>query len=239
MLRGIERQPGLLIVGAMTSLAELERACADALPEYARMLYWFGSPPIRNAGTLGGNIANGSPIGDTMPALYVLNGEIELTGTSGARRVNINEFYTAYRQTVMAPDELITRIFIPLPADDEVFKLYKISKRKDLDISAFTAAFWMRRSNGVIVDARIAYGGVGPMIIRLRRTEEFLRSNTFAEEVFDEAAELARREITPISDVRGSSEYRFQLAENIMRKFFLDAATAMDTRSTGYQPVRQ
>jgi xanthine dehydrogenase small subunit len=236
-LRGIGRENDTLVVGATASLSELERACAEALPEYARMLHWFGSPPIRNAGTLGGNIANGSPIGDTMPALFVLNSEIELTGTTGARRVNINDFYTGYRKTVMSDDELITRVFISLPAEGEIFKLYKISKRKDLDISAFTAAFWLRRSNGLIVDARIAYGGVGPVILRLRRTEEFLRGNTFSEEVFDEAAELARQEITPISDVRGSSEYRFQLAENVLRKLYADHTG--DACSSGILPAHQ
>lgn len=223
-LRGIARIGDTLAAGATASLSDLEAACADALPEYARMLNYFGSPPIRNAGTLGGNIANGSPIGDTMPALFVLNAEIELAGISGARRVNINDFYTGYRKTVLADDELITRVFIPLPAADETFKLYKISRRKDLDISAFTAAFWLRRSNGLIVEARVAYGGVGPVILRLRHAEELLRGNTFSEEIFDEAAQAARGEITPISDVRGSSEYRSQLAENVMKKFYIDAS---------------
>jgi xanthine dehydrogenase small subunit len=223
-LRGISRENDTLSVGATTSLTDLERACADAMREYARMLYYFGSPPIRNAGTLGGNIANGSPIGDTLPALYVLEAEIELTGASGSRRVNINDFYAGYRQTLMSCDELITRVFIPLPVNGEIVKLYKVSKRKDLDISAFTAAFWMRARDGAIDNIRIAYGGVGPNIIRLRKTEELLRGARLDEAIFDEAAESARREITPISDVRGSADYRFQLAENVMRKFFVEVS---------------
>ena len=108
------------------------------------MLNWFGSPLIKNAGTLGGNIANGSPIGDTMPALYVLNAEIELTSSAGARRVNINDFYTGYKKSVRRTDELLSRVFIPLPAPSDLFKLYKISKRKDLDISTLTGAIWMQ-----------------------------------------------------------------------------------------------
>jgi xanthine dehydrogenase small subunit len=232
MLRGIERENDELVVGATTSLADLERACADAMPEYARMLYYFGSPPIRNAGTIGGNIANGSPIGDTMPALYVLDAEIELIGASGSRRVNINDFYTGYRQTVMVCDELIARVFIPLPGNGETIKLYKVSKRKDLDISAFTAALWMRANDdGAIDGIRIAYGGVGPNIIRLRKTEDMLRGARLDEATFNEAAESARREITPISDVRGSADYRCQLAENVMRKFFVDVTDAAATKS--------
>ena len=225
-LREIYRERDTLVVGATATLSELERACADALPEYARLLYWFGSPPIRSAATLGGNIANGSPIGDTMPALYVLDAEIALTGARGARRVNINDFYTGYRKTVMAADELITRVFIPLPGSGELFKLYKVSKRKDLDISAFTAAVRMRVSGGTIEEARIAYGGVGPNIIRLRKTESFLHGRPLDEDVMREAGRIARTEIAPISDVRGGAEYRAQLGQNILRKFFHDVVDA-------------
>ena len=258
-LREVRRDGDALIVGATATLSELERACAGALPEYARLLYWFGSPPIRNAGTLGGNIANGSPIGDTMPALYVLDAEIELTGINGARRVNINDFYTGYRKTVMAADELITRVFIPLPDTDEIFKLYKVSKRKDLDIAAFTAAIWMRVSahglgvspehsppqrlshgrdaRATIEDARLAYGGVGPNIIRLRQTEAFLRGKGLTPGVLADAGRMARTEISPISDVRGGAEYRAQLAENILRKFFHDVSEADDAGGNGhYEP---
>ncbi len=232
-LREIRQEDGMLVVGATATLSEMESACADTIPEFARMLYWFGSPPIRNAGTLGGNIANGSPIGDTMPALYVLNGEIELMGTSGSHRVNINDFYTGYKRSISKPEELITRIFIPVPGPDEIFKLYKISKRKDLDISAFTAAFWMKLDAGRIDDIRIAYGGVGPNIIRLRRCEEFLRGNPFTHETMRQAGKLARTEINPISDVRGSAEYRAQLAENMMRKFWFDVAGTDGTDGNG------
>jgi xanthine dehydrogenase small subunit len=226
-LRTIEVNDGVITAGALASLTQLERICTDALPEYARLLYWFGSPPIRNAGTIGGNIANGSPIGDTMPALYVLNGEIELTGSGGARRVNINDFYDGYRHNVSRPDELITRVFIPLPAASDIFKLYKISRRKDLDISAFTAAIWMRRNGGEIIeDMRIAYGGVGPNIIRLRKTEQYLRGNALTLETARQAGRIARTEIAPITDVRGSGEYRAQLGENIMRKLYLDLSAS-------------
>jgi xanthine dehydrogenase small subunit len=142
---------------------------------------------------------------------------------NGARDVNINDFYTGYRTTVAAADELITRVFIPLPAPSEIFKLYKISRRKDLDISAFTAAIWIKRNGGeVIEDCRIAFGGVGPVILRLRRTEDFLRGNALTAASVDEAGRIARSEITPITDVRGSKEYRLRLGENILRKFYVE-----------------
>lgn len=226
-LRTIEVSDDTITAGALASLTQLERACTHALPEYARLLYWFGSPHIRNAGTIGGNIANGSPIGDTMPALYVLNAEIELTGIAGARRVNINGFYDGYRHNVSRPDELITRVIIPRPAASDIFKLYKISRRKDLDISAFTAAIWMRRNGGEIIeDVRIAYGGVGPNIIRLRKTEDYLRGNALTLESARDAGRIARGEIAPITDVRGSAEYRAQLGENILRKLYSELSSS-------------
>ncbi len=225
-LRQIRVQDGAIIAGALASISDLEQISRGALPEYSRLLYYFGSPPIKNAGTIGGNIGNGSPIGDSMPALYVLNAEIELTGVTGARWININDFYIGYRQNVSKPDELITSIRIPIPARDDIFKLYKVSKRKDLDISAFTAAIWMRRTGETIVDTRIAYGGVGPNIIRLRKTEEFFLGKALDEETNLNAGELARQEITPISDVRGSAEFRALLGRNILRKFFAEMTHA-------------
>jgi xanthine dehydrogenase small subunit len=222
-LNDVTLEDGVLVVGANATLTQVERRSAEIVPEFAQMLWRHGSPLIRNSGTLAGNIANGSPIGDTMPALYVLNGEIELTGLSGSRRVNINDFYTGYRKTVIAPDEIITRVLMPIPKRDEQFRLYKVSKRHDLDISTFTAAFWMRRENGVIGEIRIAYGGCGPNIIRLRKTEANLVGKPFNEAEIESAAEIARAEITPISDVRGDAEYRFTLAENVLRKFYFDA----------------
>src|SRR5205814_1818683 len=162
---------------------------------------------------------NGSPIADALPALYVLNGEVQLTGLGGARRVNINDFYTGYKRTVMAADELITAVRIPRPRDGESLRLYKVSKRFDVDISTFTAAIWLKLEGRTIADVRIAYGGVGPNILRLPRTEAFLRGKSIDEELFHQAGPLARSEITPISDVRGSADYRYQLAQNILLKF--------------------
>jgi xanthine dehydrogenase small subunit len=221
-LRTIEVTDDAVSAGATATITELETVTAKVLPEYSRFLKWFGSPPIKNAATIGGNIANASPIGDTMPALFVLDAEIELTGTNGSRRVNINHFYTGYRKTAMRPDELITSIRIPLPRSDEHFKLYKVSRRKELDISAFAAAIWMKVEERQIIDCRIACGGVAPTIIRLPVVEEFLKGRDFEQNTFQEASKLARAEVRPISDVRGSAGYRTQLAGNILLKFFAE-----------------
>lgn len=230
-LRTIAHGVEVLTVGACATLADLERETQDCCPELNAMLRRHGSPLIRNAATLAGNIANGSPIGDAMPALFVLGAEIELAGRGGTtRRVDINDFYTGYRTNVMRSDELIARVHIPLPSPYDMFKLYKVSKRYDLDISSFMAAFHATLRGGVIERIRIAYGGVGPVILRLPKTEAFLTGQLLNEQTMIAAGELARMEITPISDVRGSAEFRLQLGANIVRRFHADVAALDATR---------
>jgi xanthine dehydrogenase small subunit len=113
---------------------------------------------------------------------------------------------------------------VPLPAKDELFKLYKVSKRKDLDISTFSAAIWMRLKAGTIVDARLAYGGVGPTIVRLRQTEQQLRGRAMSGETMAAVNEIVQSEISTISDVRGSAEYRRLLAGNVLRRLSAELA---------------
>ena len=214
---------GMLVVGGRTSLAQLESAVRDRVPELARIMERFGSPQIKNAGTLAGNIANASPIADTLPFLFVMGAHLELAGTAGTRVVPIGSFYKGYKSLDLGGDEIITRILIPLPAEGETLRLYKVSKRSHLDISSFTAAMLMTRTDGRIDAMRVAYGGVAPVVMRLPKTEEFLAGRPIARETFARAGEIAREEISPISDVRGTKEYRLQLAANVMQKFYYDA----------------
>ncbi len=218
----VEILDGWISVGARASLVQLERSIEDIYPELHRMLNVFGSPQIKHAGTLSGNIANGSPIGDTLPFLFVTDSEVEVTGVSGTRRISMNHLYTGYKTLDMRPDEMITCVWIPMPRPDETLRLYKVSRRKHLDISTFTAAVRMQKSGDDIEDIRIAYGGVGPTVLRLPKTEAFLNGSRFSEANFREAGKIARSEITPISDVRGLQDYRFQLAENILLKFYTE-----------------
>jgi len=234
-LMNVSHLPGLreltlshneLVVGARTTLSELEDFTRDTLPELHKMLWLFGSPQIRNAGTLAGNIANASPIADTLPFLHVIEAEIELFGTKGSRRVNINKFYQGYKQLDMSADEMITQIIIPLPAPEEIVKLYKVSRRQNLDISSFTAAFRLKLSAGKIERISIAYGGVAPVIVRLRKTEDFLAGKPLELDILEEAGDIAVSEISPISDVRGSSDFRNTLAANILKKLYFETKTA-------------
>jgi xanthine dehydrogenase small subunit len=225
---------GVWSIGAGVTLADLEREAAERLPTYAAMLARFGSPPIKYAGTLGGNLVNGSPIGDTIPALLVLNAEAEIAGGAGSRRVNLNEFYTGYRRTVLKPDELLAAVHVPLPKDDELLACYKVSKRRDLDISSFTAAVWMKAEGDTIGAMRIAYGGVAATVVRLPQTEAALVGQPLKEATWRNAGRIARSEIKPISDVRGSAEYRSTLAANILVKFGREYGGAQAAATNGH-----
>jgi xanthine dehydrogenase small subunit len=213
-------EDNVLLVGGKVTLARLEQFVQDLIPELYDMLWVFGSPQIKNAGTLAGNIVNASPIADTIPFLYVTDAELDLVGVTGARRVKVGSFYKGYKKLDLLADEIVRQIRIPLPGGNEILKLYKVSKRKNLDISTFTAAFKMQLAQDKIDSARIAYGGVAPTVLYLPKTEAYLAGKPFAEKTFVEAGLIARGEITPISDVRGDAEYRFGLAETILLKLF-------------------
>jgi xanthine dehydrogenase small subunit len=217
-LNELRDEDGTIVAGANATLADFETFIADRIPELAKILAIFGSPQIKNAGTLVGNIANGSPIGDTLPYLFVAGATLELNG--GTRTVPIDRFYLGYRQFDLRPDEIITCVRIPIIRD--TLRLYKVSRRKDLDISAFTAAIRLAVTGDRITRATVAYGGVAPTVIRLPRAEAFLTGKSLTLDTFEQAGRIARDEIKPISDVRGSADYRLQLAENIMAKCWYD-----------------
>jgi xanthine dehydrogenase small subunit len=233
-LNDLTIEHGNLIIGARVTLEQLAQFTIDSVPELSRMLWIFGAPQIRHAGTMAGNIANGSPIGDTLPFLFVMEAEVEVHGVQGSRRIPICSFYTGYKQMDMAPDELITRIIVPLPQSDERLRLFKVSRREHLDISSLGAAFLVATESGGegslprIEYARVALGGVGPTTVRLPRSELYLRGKEFSFETFEQAGVIAVSEISPISDVRGSSDFRNQLAENIFLKFFCSFEDAED-----------
>jgi xanthine dehydrogenase small subunit len=218
----LEVVDGELRAGMRTTWLQLEHWARSAWPELHRIIVRFGSSQIRTMSTLVGNIVNGSPIADSLPMLYVLHARIQLLGRRGPRDVDVNDFFLGYKRLDLRPDELVTGVCIPLVAADQVLRLYKVSKRNDLDISTFTAAILLELTDGVVQLARVAYGGVGPTVLRLPGVESFLLGKPFTSQTMGRAGELARREITPISDVRGEADYRSALAENILLKCYHD-----------------
>jgi len=234
-LLSLARVPGLgsitrtregVAIGANVTWTQLEHYAKEALPELHQMIIRFGSPQIRNVSTLVANVAHGSPIADSLPFLCVMEAELELAALAGTRRVKIQEFYKGYKVKDLARDEIITRVLLPLPSADELLKLYKVSRRNDLDIATFGAAIRVRREGATISRAQVAYSGVGPTVVRLPATEAFLQGKVPTETTFRAAGQVARSEIQPISDVRGTRDFRLLLAENILLKFYCDCLEA-------------
>jgi xanthine dehydrogenase small subunit len=223
-LKKIDREGDVLSVGAGVTWAELEARARAIHPAIAEMTRRFGSPQIRSFATLAGNIAYGSPVADSLCLLMIVEAELELAGVSGTRRMGIEDFYQGAKRTRIAAGEIITRVLIPLPARDEIVKLYKVSKRKEMDVSTFRAGIRIGRRADLIDRAAVAFAGVGPTVRRLRETEAFLEGRPFTEETFRQAGLRARAEIEPISDHRGSRDYKLRLAGNILLKFYLDWA---------------
>ncbi len=209
-----------LQVGALVTWDELLRHCETHLPEFARLLTRFGGPQIRAVGTVGGNLANASAIADAFPFLSVLDTTLQLASVRGQRTLGLAEFLKANHQTALDRDELLVGVTIPRPAPQDRLRLYKVSRRRDLDISTITAAIRIADEGGRITRAAIAVGGAGPTVRRLAQVEAWLLGRPFDEETFRQAGELAAREVTPWSDVRGSADYRRQLVGGLVRRFF-------------------
>lgn len=224
-LNQLEVIDGKLIIGAAVTWAEIEAFTRERLPEYYDIIARFGSPQIRHAGTLVGNLANASPIADSIPFHYVAESTIRLASVRGEREVPIEQFYLDYKQLDLKPDEVIVRVSTPLPKEQTRLKLYKISKRRDMDISTVTVASWLEMKGEIVREARLATGGVGPTVVRLPLAEEMLTGQPLSLETMRAAGQQARDEILPISDVRGSADYRLQLVENLFAKCYYDLCT--------------
>jgi xanthine dehydrogenase small subunit len=230
-LRGIEVEESAggatLVAGPLATWTDMLAVCSERCGEAVAVLEAFGGPQIRHVGTLGGNIVNGSPIADSLPLLFAMEATLDLASVNGTRSVPIEAFYKGYKQLDLAADELLVRVRMPLPAPGDILRLVKVSRRRDLDISTFTSAVHMRREADTISAARVAFGGVGPTVVRMRRTEAALAGQSFTEETFRRAGEVAVGEIRPLTDVRGSGDYRFQLARNVLLKFFHEQQVAV------------
>lgn len=211
-----------LVIGAGVTWSQIEDFSRDAIPEYHAILTRFGSPQVRHVGTLVGNLANASPIADSIPFHYVAESTIELASLRGSRQIAIDQFYLGYKKLDMAADEAILRVRTPLPTDATQLKLYKVSKRRDMDISTVTLAFWIERDGDTIAECRMAAGGVGPTVVRLPLAEQALVGQPLSLDAMRAAGRIARGEVTPITDVRGSAEFRGQLIENLFAKYWHD-----------------
>jgi len=217
-----------LTIGAGATWTAIERAVAGTVPEYHHLLTRFGSPQVRNMGTIGGNLASGSPIADSVPFHLVLDTVLELASIRGRRLVRLEDFYQGYRKTILEPDELIVRIQTRLPTKNERLRLFKVSKRRDMDISTVTFAMLANIANDTIVEAKVAVGGIGPQVMRIAPAEAFMRGKPWTPETLRAAGRIVRQHVTPWTDVRGGADYRRQLAENLMVKSYYPAESSVD-----------
>ena len=212
-------------IGAATNLTRLNETLGDEYPEIADMLYLFGSRQIRNRATLGGNLVTASPIGDSAPVLLALGGSVVLASANDERTLPVDEFFIEYRKTALSPGEILKCVIVPRFENGAITrrKFYKVSKRREMDISTVAACFVIQfDDSGTISKARLAFGGVAAMPSRARETERVLIGKKWDETALGQALPRLESEFRPISDVRGSATYRQRLIVDLLRKFFYD-----------------
>lgn len=227
-LKKIELTKSHLEIGSAVSLTDAVPAIIEAYPALDELMLRFASPPIRNAATLGGNIANGSPIGDSMPALMVLQTSLILRSASGRRKVALDDFYKEYMVNELRTGEFIETIRIPLPGDDVLLRSYKISKRFDQDISAVCAAFLLRLDGGKIVSVRIAFGGMAATVRRAPNCEQAMTGQPWSDDSIERCLGALGRDFTPIDDMRSTANYRLRVAQNLFRRLYHDINGELD-----------
>ncbi len=226
-LRKIERYRHHIAIGAAVTLTDAYAALVQDRPQLKTFANRFAGLPVRNSGTLGGNVANGSPIGDSMPLLIALGASVVLMskrkGQIAHREFPLEKLYTGYRKNVMAPDELLAWIKVPLPVSGEVLKAYKISKRYDDDISAVCLVVQMTVAAGKVAKVSIGAGGVAATPLRAVQTEAALLGQTWTADTAMAGAAALRAEFQPISDMRASAAYRSEVLGNLMQRFWLES----------------
>ncbi|NBE06796.1 xanthine dehydrogenase small subunit [Paragemmobacter ruber] len=219
-LQQIERQGGMLHIGAAVTIAALRTAVQDRLPSFAELLRRYASEQVRNAATIGGNIANGSPIGDGPPALIALGATLHLRRGDELRSIPLDSFFLDYRKQDRRPGEFVAGVSFPEQAPG--LRCYKLSKRFDQDISAVCGCFNLTLDAGRITAARIAFGGMAGIPKRATHVEQALIGEPWSEATITKALPAFAQDFTPLSDMRASATYRLETAANMLRRYFHD-----------------
>ncbi len=223
-LREVTPHTDAIHIGAAVTLTDAFAALTAQWPQLHRFATRFAGLPVRNSGTLGGNVANGSPIGDSMPLLIALRAQVVLASQArGERQLPLEDLYTGYRQNVMAPDELLVRIVVPRTSTQEQLRAYKISKRFDDDISAVCLVLNLDIADGTVQRASIGAGGVAATPARARQTEAALVGQPWTEATAQRAAAVLQAEFSPISDMRASGTYRRQVLGSLLQRYWLES----------------
>ncbi|CAI0695234.1 4-hydroxybenzoyl-CoA reductase subunit gamma [Serratia entomophila] len=235
-LKRTQREGGRLVIGAGATLSDLHPLLAGYHPAFGELLARFASQQIRNQGTLGGNIANASPIGDGAPLLLALDAQLTLRCGEQRRMLPLHQFFLGYRQTALQPGELIESLSLPADAPADL-RAWKVSKRLEDDISAVCGAFNLTIEQGVVREARVAFGGMAAIPQRALRCERRLVGQPWRRATVELAAQALAQDFTPLSDFRASSAYRLLVAQNLLRRYFIaltEPQTAIEV--TAHEP---
>jgi xanthine dehydrogenase small subunit len=209
-------------IGAAATVEQARPVLVEAFPDLDELLRRYGSPPIRNAATLGGNVANGSPIGDSMPAFIALGATVLLRRGRARREMPMEEFFVGYQKNALQAGEFLEAIRVPRLQPGAHFRTYKISKRFDQDISAVCGAFTVTLDGGHVSSARLAWGGLAAVPKRAYAAEAALTGQRWALETLERCGQQLAEDFTPLTDMRASAAYRMRVAQNLLRKFFLE-----------------
>ena len=228
-LKFVKREKNFLEIGAGVSLYDFQNIIKFYYLDFYNVLKRYGSIQIRNVGTIAGNIATASPIGDTLPLLLSLDAIVKIQNKHSIKSMPLNRFFISYRKTRLKKNEIIYSVKIPISSQHH-FKAYKISKRFDDDISTVCASFNFLIKKNKIVEAKIAYGGMSEIPKRATLIEKKLINSKFSEKVFLDAKVLIENEFTPIDDMRASKEYRIDIAKNLLMKFFYEVNSKKNIR---------
>lgn len=223
-LHEINETDGNLEIGAAVSYTQAFEKLAAYDESMEVLLQRFASTQIRNSGTVGGNIANGSPIGDGMPPLIALGAKLVLRSAAGVRMIALEDYFISYGKQDRMPGEFIEKIIVPGKAANVLFKTYKLSKRFDQDISAVCSAFALTMDGKTIKSARIAFGGMAATPKRALNVEKYLTGRQWTDETVREAMQFLAQDYTPIKDMRASAEYRMVSAQNLLYRFYIETS---------------
>jgi len=224
-LKRVAEVNGELYIGAGASLEAAFAALARHAPSLTDVWLRFASPPIRHAGTMGGNVANGSPIGDSPPVLMALDAQIELRRGERVRRMPLTDFYVDYMKNRLDPGEFVQGLAVPLAAFERTVRAYKISKRFDCDISALCAGFAIQLDGCIVREVRLAYGGMAATVKRAAQAEAALVGQPWSQASVNAAKAALALDFQPMSDMRASATYRLQVAQNLVQRLWLETRT--------------
>ncbi|TMV01225.1 xanthine dehydrogenase small subunit [Brucella haematophila] len=220
-LRSISEDNNVVTIGAGVTYTEAFSFLARRIPQLSGLINRIGGEQVRNMGTIGGNIANGSPIGDTPPPLIALNARLTLRKGDSRRTIPLEDFFIAYGKQDRQPGEFVEAVHVPIPAEGNHFAIYKVSKRFEEDITAALGAFHMTLdAAGKVASIRIAYGGMAATPKRAFAVEAALLGQSWSEETVEAAIGAYEQDYQPLSDMRATADYRLMVSKNLLRRFY-------------------